>query len=118
MPPTRPGVAGLALAQETRLPSRGGGVASRLNHLQHSCRSYTCPVPVSWAATGSLLKGKMGKNGERMTLSGDDFSNSESKAKPLEGASRMYTNSVVHRKTQTGSRGQNRKYFEACLLGS
>ena len=42
----------------------------------------------------------------------------ESKAKALEGVSRTYTNSVVQRKRHTGSRGQNHKYFEACLLGS
>lgn len=35
-----------------------------------------------------------------MTLLGDGFSNSESKAKPLEGASRMYTDSVEQRKRQ------------------
>lgn len=35
----------------------------------------------------------------------DGFSNSESKAKALAGASRTYTNSVVQRKRQTGSPG-------------
>lgn len=41
-----------------------------------------------------------------------------SKARPPEGASATYSDSVMQRKGQMSSEGQNHRYFEACLLGN
>lgn len=42
----------------------------------------------------------------------------ESTARPSEGECKMSSDSVVQRKRQIGSQGQNHRYWETCLLGN
>lgn len=42
----------------------------------------------------------------------------ESTSRPSEGERMICSDSVVQRKRQTGSQGQNHRYFVTCLLGN